>query len=179
MLETIKKSFAYKFGLTVSEASAFLFSAIVFCVGVIIRSIGMNDAFANLKQKENAAYFDNSEFKLDSVLSLIFLTENSTSYLKSDETKAFDLSNLRQDEKSGKIKSTTKNKSELKEKSVNINKAKAEELEKLPGIGKKTAEAIIQFRKENGPFEKVEDIMKVKGIGESKFQKIKSYIYVD
>jgi comEA protein len=61
---------------------------------------------------------------------------------------------------------------------VNINTASSEELQTLPGIGPKTAEKIIQYRQANGPFEKIEDIMNVKGIAQGKFAKIKDKITV-
>jgi competence protein ComEA len=57
---------------------------------------------------------------------------------------------------------------------VNINTAPKEELDKLPGIGPVKAEAILEAR----PFEKIEDIMKVKGIKEGEFGKIKDLITV-
>jgi competence protein ComEA len=57
---------------------------------------------------------------------------------------------------------------------VNINKASKEELEALPGIGPVRAQAIIDGR----PFQKPEDIMKVKGIKEGTYGKIKNYITV-
>ncbi len=46
---------------------------------------------------------------------------------------------------------------------ININKASAEELIELKNIGPKFAESIIQFRKEHGPFKKVEDLINIKG----------------
>ena len=49
---------------------------------------------------------------------------------------------------------------------ININTAGQAELESLPRIGPKVAQRIIEFRTQNGNFKKVEDIMKVKGIGE-------------
>ena len=61
---------------------------------------------------------------------------------------------------------------------VNINTATATELEMLPGIGPKTAEAIVEYREANGPFETIEDIMGVSGIGEGIFEKIKDGITV-
>jgi len=61
---------------------------------------------------------------------------------------------------------------------VNINTATSEELQALPGIGPKTAEKIVQYRTANGPFQKIEDIMKVKGIAQGKFAKIKDKITV-
>ena len=61
---------------------------------------------------------------------------------------------------------------------VNINKANQEELMTLPGIGEATAQKIIDYRKENGNFQTIEDIKNVSGIGDSKFNQIKSLIKV-
>lgn len=73
-----------------------------------------------------------------------------------------------------------KDKEELPaEKSIDINKAGINELIKLPGIGKKTAGKIINYRKSNGNFAELEEIIKVKGIGQSKFNNIKKYIFIN
>lgn len=60
---------------------------------------------------------------------------------------------------------------------ININTADAAELMKLKGVGEKTAGKIIEYRAQS-PFEKPEDIMNVKGIGEKKFEDIKDHICV-
>lgn len=62
---------------------------------------------------------------------------------------------------------------------VNINTATEEELTLLPGIGKKTAQAIIDYREKEGKFESAEDIIKVKGVGKKTFEKIKDMIVVE
>mgnify|MGYP001260821221 CR=1 FL=1 len=61
---------------------------------------------------------------------------------------------------------------------INLNTATVEQLEKLPGVGPKTAERIIEYRQKNGAFKKVEELMNVKGIGEKSFLKIKSQLTV-
>jgi competence protein ComEA len=61
---------------------------------------------------------------------------------------------------------------------VNINTATAVELETLPGVGPATAQKIIAYRDENGPFATIEDIMLVAGIGEVKFDGLKELITV-
>ncbi|MBR3132959.1 MAG: ComEA family DNA-binding protein [Clostridia bacterium] len=59
---------------------------------------------------------------------------------------------------------------------ININKADANELQTLNGIGEATAIAIIKYREENGDFESPEDLKNVPGIGDNKFEVIKDKI---
>ena len=63
-----------------------------------------------------------------------------------------------------------------KKKLVSINSAGIEELTTLPGIGKTTAQKIIDYRQEKGSFLSLEELMNVKGIGKSKYEKIKGSI---
>ena len=67
---------------------------------------------------------------------------------------------------------------EQKEGIVNINKATESELMTLPGIGSSRAADIVRYRTDNGRFQTIEDIMKVSGIKEAAFNKIKNYICV-
>lgn len=55
---------------------------------------------------------------------------------------------------------------------VNINQADVEELTKIPGVGKATAQRIVDYRRANGPFTALEDLLKIKGIGQAKFEKM-------
>ena len=61
---------------------------------------------------------------------------------------------------------------------INLNKASAEELTSLPGIGPQKAQAIIAYRDENGGFGSIEDLKNVSGIGEKTFEKLKELIDV-
>ena len=61
---------------------------------------------------------------------------------------------------------------------INLNTATAEQIATLPGIGPKTAGLIVEYRKKNGNFKKIEEIMNVRGIGEKSFLKLKSRITV-
>ena len=61
---------------------------------------------------------------------------------------------------------------------VNINTASPEELTAIPGVGKATAGLIFEYRKMNGAFVSEKDLVKVKGIGEKKFEKIKPFIKI-
>ena len=66
----------------------------------------------------------------------------------------------------------------LVEKSVDINQASLEELDRLPGIGPALGQRIIDYREQNNGFYDIEEIMEVSGIGEKTFQKLEPYIYV-
>jgi len=61
---------------------------------------------------------------------------------------------------------------------LNINTATAEELEKLPGIGKVMAERIVSYRQKQGPYARPEDIIIIDGIGEKKYRAIADLICV-
>lgn len=58
---------------------------------------------------------------------------------------------------------------------VNLNSASAEELALLPRVGPAIAGRIVEFRDDNGPFETLEDLMLVRGIGERTFELIEPY----
>ncbi len=61
---------------------------------------------------------------------------------------------------------------------ININRAPLEELDTLPGVGPATAQKIIDYRKENGDFTSIEEIMDVSGIGEAKYAQLKDKISI-
>jgi competence protein ComEA len=61
---------------------------------------------------------------------------------------------------------------------IDLNTATVEQLDTLPGIGRKTAELIIEYRTKSGGFKRIEELMKVKGIGEKSFLKLKPLVVV-
>lgn len=89
-------------------------------------------------------------------------TEKNTSYITIESGVA---------DKDADTTSKSKNK-------VNINTATQEQLETITGVGSSTASKIIEYRKSNGKFKKIEDIKNVSGIGESKYEQMKSEITV-
>lgn len=61
---------------------------------------------------------------------------------------------------------------------INLNTATATELTQLPKVGAKAAQRIVAYRKERGGFQRVEDLLAVKGIGEKSFLKLKPFLTV-
>ncbi len=59
---------------------------------------------------------------------------------------------------------------------ININTATVDELEKLPNIGRKTAEAIVEFRTVHGPFRRPEELLQIRGVSEERFAELRPLI---
>jgi len=68
---------------------------------------------------------------------------------------------------------------EWQPKKININEADEKAIEGLDGIGKVLALRIVEYRSQNGDFRSIEDLKKVKGIGEKLFEKIKDKVCID
>jgi len=71
------------------------------------------------------------------------------------------------------------NQIQISESAININTASAAELEKLPRIGTKTAQAIVEHREKFGKFRKPEYLMLVEGISDKRFREVQSLIKVE
>lgn len=61
---------------------------------------------------------------------------------------------------------------------IDLNRAGVDQLISLPGVGEAIAKRIVEFREEHGPFTRVEDLLKVRGIGEKSFEKIRPLVRV-
>lgn len=61
---------------------------------------------------------------------------------------------------------------------VDLNAAGVEELEEIPGVGPTLARRIVDFRDEFGPFESVDDLLNVRGIGVRSLERIRPYVFV-
>ena len=165
MFEKLSK----KIGFTETEIFVILFLAGLFICGFIYVEFIKNDTaeYKHIdysKQDSLFTYYSNlnSEFDPDDSV-LDSNLEIKRRVLELSDTLAY----------------ATKDISSLTEKSINLNTAGISELIKLPGIGEKTAEKIIQLRNTRGNFKKIEELMDVSGIGEVKFNNIKMYLYID
>ncbi len=61
---------------------------------------------------------------------------------------------------------------------IHLNKASAEELQALPGVGPALSSRIVEYRKEHGPFDSVDQLISVKGVGVAKLAKFKKQLTV-
>jgi competence protein ComEA len=62
--------------------------------------------------------------------------------------------------------------------SLDVNTATAAQLEEVPGIGPATAKAIVQFRRKSGPFERIEDLLAIRGISARKLEQMRPYVTI-
>jgi len=164
MFEKLSK----KIGFTETETIVILFLTGLFILGFVYVEFIKNDTaeykhIDYTKQDSLFAYYSNinPEFDLDDPR-LDSNLEIKRQVLELSDTIAY----------------VKKDLSSLTEKSINLNTAGINELVKLPGIGEKTAEKIIQLRSERGKFKRLEELLDVRGIGEVKFNKIKKFLYI-
>jgi comEA protein len=61
---------------------------------------------------------------------------------------------------------------------VNLNSASVEQLQQVPGIGPATAKSIVNFREKSGPFQRVEDLLAIRGISKQALERMRPYVTV-
>ena len=163
------EKFSKKIGFTQTEVLVILFLAGLFLLGFVYVEFIKTDS----NDKEFIDYTKHD--------SLFYYYSNLNPEIDIEDSAL--ISNLeikkRVLELSDTIEYVKKDISTLAEKSINLNKAGMSDLVKLPGIGEKTAEKIVQLRNEKGKFKRLEELMEVKGIGEVKFNKIKKFLYIE
>lgn len=183
-IKSLIKKISFKLGLAEIESASLFFSILIFFIGLVLRQFDFDKLMGDLDVKTYAIEAKEKEIDIDIILDSLFhnlISHDSEDYLSSAliENEFDKKKDEKQRKKTSSKTTNARNDVTLEEKSINLNQASVEDLEKLPGIGKKTAEAIIEYRKSKGKFKSIEEIKNVKGIGEAKFQKIKLYIYVD
>ena len=163
------KKLSKKLGFTSTEFYVVLFLAAIFILGFIYKEF--------FKETNNSEYINFDYSKEDSLF--LYYSKQDPEYDPDDTLAVKNLEIKRKVlELQDTIEYVKKDVSSLKEKSININLASLNELTMLPGIGEKTAEKIIELRTERGKFNRLDDLLDVKGIGEVKFNKIKKFLYI-
>ncbi len=164
------KKISYKIGFTETEIKVILFLIIALIAGFSYKTF-FNDEY--IQPYKNFDYAEE-----DSLFSLTESTQNNDSKSSTINDKNIDYKQEVLD-----FNKTNFERGERKvlpsENSINLNKADLKRLETLPGIGVKTAQKILDLRNEIGGFKNLEDLLKVKGIGQSKFNNIKKYLYIE
>lgn len=166
-------NFFKKTGLTKRELIVIGFLLCTFVLGLIIKYSGWKTP-ADFDYRDRDKQFDEN---IKSAFSNLEKTKDSLTdeqRYRADELRRFSDSLLTNKENQPKTKSEVK-----LDKKININLAYATDLQLLPGIGEVIAERIVEYREQKGNFKKTEDIKKVKGIGDKKFDEIKEYITVE
>jgi competence protein ComEA len=164
MLKRISK----KIGFTETEIKVILFLIIFLIVGYGYR------AFTTENPEENITFFDYSE--QDSIF--YQYSKINQKLLEAEETST-SLAQIREEVLGiSEEKWQTQKKPLPEENSINLNTADLDELTRLPGIGIKTAEKIIELRDSRGGFNSIEELKNVKGIGEVKFNNVKKFLYI-
>ena len=164
------KKLSRKIGFTSTEIRVLLFLAFIFLVGLIYKNYFQDKLDIEYKTFDYSK--EDSSFNYHKNKIMDELSEEKTSKNKVDiKSEVLQLTEPNY--------SKTDSKPVLKEKSINLNSAGIEELEKLPGIGSKTAEKIIAYREMIEGFKSLDDLLEVKGIGQVKLNKIKKFLYIE
>ncbi len=151
MLAKFTRKIQEKLGLTKSETGIILFLSFGLLLGGSVKIFHLDKATQKYDFAESDAFFAAASSKIDSILAY--------------EEDSLDNSASR-----------TVGAKKTLDAPVNINAATVDELTALPGVGKVTAQKIVDYRTSYGKFSTVDDLMKVKGIGKKKFEKLKPYV---
>lgn len=166
MLEKLSR----KIGFTLTEIRVLLFLSVIFLVGLLYKNFFVDQPVAEYRmfdysKEDSSFYFHKNKILAD-------ISKEKTAENKVD-IKSEVLQLTKPDY--SKIESLPV----LEEKSINLNTADIQLLERLPGIGIKTAEKIIAYREKIKKFKSVDDLIQVNGIGTSKLNKIRKFLYIE
>jgi comEA protein len=160
-----------KFGFTSQDFVIIAFLLLVFIAGLVIKFSGW----------KNAKSFDYSvpDSKFEQQLKTDFSDLEKSNLTALQNEKLLMLNSISDSLTKEKDKQEKEELLAKFEKKININLAYTTDLQRLPGIGKVTADRIIEYREQNNGFSRIEDLMKVRGIGAKKFEKIKDLITIE
>ena len=154
-----------KIGFTTTEIKILLFFISVFLVGLAYKTYLLEKNTSEIKNFDYSS--EEKLFQQENGQDSTFEKDKNVDYKQ--EVLDFNGRNF--------------NKKEAKKlpgkKSININTAGLKDLVTLPGIGTKTAEKIIELRRNKGSFKKLNELLEVKGIGKIKLNNIESFLYIE
>jgi competence protein ComEA len=154
MLSKFTRKIQTKLGLTKSEAGVILFLSFGLLIGGTAKILKLDRATERYDFTKSDSAFEAASSKIDSIIA----TEEDTLHAAS--------------------KPQWKSKPSI-DFPINLNAATLDELTALPGVGKTTAQRIIEFRDSNTRLNSIEDLLKVKGIGPKKLEKIRPFVKID
>mgnify|MGYP001061749998 CR=1 FL=1 len=162
--------FSRKLGFTETESKIILFLLSAMFVGIVINFIKNSRDDKNLLQFDYRA--SDSMFNIGTAG--LETPDTSEKIIEKDVDSKRELLDFN----GAKFAGNNLNNSGFNGNKIEINGASAKDLTSLPGIGPKTADAIVNYRMKYGRFKVIEDLLNVRGIGKSKFEKIRNYIFV-
>ena len=162
------KKFSERFGFTLTEISDAAFLLIILLVG-----FGYQTFF---KEDEDQSY-KKFDYSREDSLFISAGSEDSTAEEENSISASTGKNNVLELNKNSSAYAAPKK--NPAEKSINLNTATIESFAALPGIGKKTAQRIMELRNRLGKFRGYDDLLQVKGIGNARLEKIKKYTYIE
>jgi competence protein ComEA len=164
------EKFSKKIGFTSTETNVILFILTACLVGIavnIIKDITNDKKFLEFDYKQEDSLFNAATGGSGIEDSTVIQTEKKIASKPElmDFTKGF--------------KSNTTEKTYSLRKKINLNKANISELMRLPGLGQKTAGALIDYRNKHGRIKSMDELLNIKGIGKKKLEKIKNLILIE
>lgn len=151
-----------KIGFTETEIKVIIFLLVIFSIG-----FGYKYFFID---KNNTVY---KEFDYSKQDSIFYAAVRKDSLSKINNRKRIDYKQEVLDFNKSNVDKQHKNKK------IELNSADVRALKSIPGIGEKTAKNIIKYRTDNNGIKKIKELLKIKGIGQIKFTKIKKYLYIE
>lgn len=140
------------------------------------RVIDVIEKAGGLTQNANTTVINLSKKITDEMVIIIYSNEQVQNFSKTKEVEQQVQQNCIQPDENSLKNDACITESTNTSSKVSINNASLEQLQTLPGIGASKAQDIINYRTDNGPFQSIEDIKNVSGIGDAVFAKIKDYI---
>ncbi len=154
-----------KIGFTETEIKVIIFLSVIFSIG-----FGYKYFFID---KNNTVYKEFDYSKQDSIFYAAVRKDSLSNLNKINNRKRVDYKQEVLDFNKSNVDKQHKNKK------IELNSADARALKSIPGIGEKTAKNIIKYRTDNNGIKKIKELLKIKGIGQIKFTKIKKYLYIE